>query len=176
MFWPLYHPRSQNEPAVHNKQEDWIITDPSLHLAKWLREYRFQLVLSGWSVRILVGSRDNRARVCRDFCQSLDLNIGLQSYTQWSGQFRANYSPVFPTALIITVHDNYYYHYLLLGSLQHCLFKEFFFSSNCFCMFYTTEFPLGGPDFLVIRTTPSPFSPHKRENNVHTHTHTHTHV
>jgi hypothetical protein len=72
----------------------------------------------------------------------------------WSGQFWANYNPVFSIEIIISVnYYYYYYYYVLLGTL----FSQRSFTlalSNDFIRYYTKDHHLDGLDSWVIRTTP----------------------
>jgi hypothetical protein len=96
------------------------------------------------------------------------IRIPIVRNPAWSRRFWSKYSPVFPTEIVNTVYYYYYYCYywiLLNTEVIFCTvtnsistswnlsleFPNYFLYVN-----YTTEFHLGGPDSLVIRTTPSP--------------------
>jgi hypothetical protein len=84
----------------------------------------------------------------------------------WSGPFWANYSSVFPLE-IITVHYYYYYYYYTVTYSISALKSFNLESSDDFCILsYKTEFPVGGLDSRVIRTTPTPYSPDDRRTTI----------
>jgi hypothetical protein len=74
----------------------------------------------------------------------------------WSGQFWANYSPLFPTAIIITFHYYRYHHKTVKCTISSL--REFYFSTECWFLYVTctAKFTPGGPDSVVIQTTPPP--------------------
>jgi uncharacterized protein involved in tolerance to divalent cations len=106
-----------------------------------------------------------------DYCHLSDCFTGESMYNgpsviripEWSGRFWAKYSPVFLT--------NYDYRTLLLYTVRYSIsaLRSFTsaFSDDSLCVIYTTDFFFGGPNSLIIRNTPPPYSPDDRGSMVH---------
>jgi len=67
----------------------------------------------------------------------------------------------FPTEIFISVHHHHHHFYAIRNSISSV--RSFILVlSGFFNVTFATEFFFGGPDCLIIRTTPPPYSPDAR--------------